>query len=288
MSRHSSETPLEQLRRLHVDLPFRQRRLAEFILEHHRQLLGVTAQGLAQQAGVSESTISRLVRSLGYACFADFARGITDHLRGELDSGGWLSVPLGDTPEEAFARIVEHEVRELERLAQEFPIARLRKAVRMLCDARQVFVLGAQASGPLALSATYELGKVRERVTRLRLNEEDAVHLIADAGPEDCALVFGFPRYPRRVMNALAALQQRQVPILAITHADASPVARLAAISLPVHLRYYMLTTGYSPASALLNTLVAGVYQAHPQRSRLRVEDFERAAGTTQVFEAAS
>lgn len=285
MSKRTPEFPLEQLSRQRAELPYRQRCLAEFILEHHRQLFDVSAQRLAQLAGVSESTISRLIRHLGYTCFADFARGITDYLRGSRDSSDWLKMSMGTSPEEALAQVIETEVHELERLAQEFPASRLSAAVGLLSQARQVFVLGAQSSSPLALSAAYELGKIRERVHRIRLSEEDAAHLLADASGEDCALVFGFARYPRRVMTALTVLQRRQVPIVVIAHADAAPTARLATISLPVHLRYYMLSPGYSPVSALLNALIAGVYQNHPQRSNLRINEFERTIDTTQIFD---
>lgn len=284
MSKHASESPLDHLSRLRSQLPGRQRRLAEFIIDHRRELLGVSSKLLASMAGVSESTVSRLVRLLGYSGFADFSRGVIDHLRGELDSAGWLTVPLGASLNEAFARIIESETRQLERLAEEFPVSRLAAAVALLSEAQQVFVIGGQSSGPLALSLAYELGKVRDNVHRIRLNEEDAAHALGDATPKDVALAFGLPRYPRRVMDALVVLRRRQVPVVAITHADASPVARFATVSLPINLRYYMLTTGYSPASALLSALVVGVYQANPQRSRSRIEEFERTASTTSVF----
>ena len=285
MRKTDGESELEFLQRVLPHLPGRQRRLADFVRLNYRSLVGLSSIDLANAAGVSESTVVRTVRALGYAGYVEFQRAWVDFLRAELVSDEWLAKTVGESTGEILETIVTAEMRSLERLLRETSAARIERAIALLGAGRRVYVLGAQSSSVLAFSAAYELGKIRPEVRLLKLETEDAVHALVDAEPADVALVFGFPRYPSRVLRAVDVLRDQAVPFVSVVHNETSPFVEGAAVAIPVYLRYYTLTSGYSPAVCLLNAIVIGVARLNETAARQRAARFEQVVSTMRVFE---
>ncbi|MCK5929314.1 MAG: MurR/RpiR family transcriptional regulator, partial [Nocardioides sp.] len=139
----------ERIAATRMDLSPQERKAAATLLEHLDDLATYRAAELAQLAGVSKATMSRLFRSLGFADFDE----VREHLRtlrtstGEprsRDGGGWGDLPTHLAREaEVVRRAVEHPV--------------VPQVVALLAAARRVTVVGWRNSHPVALHLRQQL-----------------------------------------------------------------------------------------------------------------------------------
>src|SRR5262245_14019434 len=115
----------------HDALTPQERRAAATLLEHLDDLATYRAAELAELAGVSRATMSRLFRSLGFEGFDD----VRDHLR-SLRSAGEPRRIDGAPNSEALAAIEKTSILR----AIEHP--RIPEVAGLLAMARRVFVIG--------------------------------------------------------------------------------------------------------------------------------------------------
>ena len=138
----------ERITERYAALSPQERRAAETLLEHLDDLATYRSAELADLAGVSKATMSRLFRSLGFADFDE----VRDHLRGA--AVGRRAAP-GRRGADDLARHLEHERRVAARRARE-PRAR-RRSSRCWPAARRVLVVGWRNSHPVALHLRQQL-----------------------------------------------------------------------------------------------------------------------------------
>ena len=245
-----------------------EKRLAEFLLDFPGELASYSASELAKLSGVSNATVTRLVRRLGYSTF-DAARR---HVREEKNRGsplflaGRLAVSPGST-------LGEHLEQGLENLRWTF--ARLAEldaqaiALRML-SARKVWVTGFRSSQSLASYLRVQLFQVKEEVQVFPSPGGSFGEYIASMGAADMVVVFGLRRRPARLRAILAQLVQTGASVLYITD---EKVARHTDVTW--HLQCACASThpfdNHAAVVALCHALVNSAIElsGHPGRERL-------------------
>lgn len=207
------DRPAPFLARLQAALPSlhpTERRLAESILQFPGDLPSYTASELARIAGVSNATVTRVVRKLDYESFEAARQAI----RTEQQAGAALfRVGAGGQP------LTGHVARHLEQsqsnLAQTFASLAeedVDALATAIVRAPRLWVLGFRAGQPFARYFGWQVSQVLDRVEVLPRSGETLSETIAGAGPEDCAVFFLLRRAPRVATGALEALARRKTP----------------------------------------------------------------------------
>lgn len=123
------------------------------VLEHLDDLATYRASELADRAGVSKATMSRLFRSLGFAGFDE----VRDHLRSLRSAGEPRRVDEGGTP-------AEHAQSDASAIAVALGQPSVGRAVELLADADRVLVVGWRNGHVVALHLRQQLAQVRPDV----------------------------------------------------------------------------------------------------------------------------
>lgn len=158
-----------------------------------------TAASLAEKVGVSEATVGRFCRHIGYANFRD----LKDHLKDDIGDHPWLiSDRLADLRAGASHRrdaIAQGLELEIAGLVQIYEFARTENWTRVvgrLAHAPRVFVAGFQTERGLAQYFTVQLQYVRDHVQMLDLSAGNFAELLASDG-DACLVIFEARRYSR-------------------------------------------------------------------------------------------
>ena len=157
--------PLERTIRTAYDrLPVGERKLADVVLEMRGALAGYSATELAQSAGVSKATASRLVRRLGFRDYQEMRR----QTRADGTSGSPLAeIARARTKEGSLARHLDHDRACLTATLEGIPAGLARRAAATLAKAERVWVVGFRNSYALALYARELLAQVKPDVRLL-------------------------------------------------------------------------------------------------------------------------
>ncbi len=192
------------------------RAIASYMLANLYELPFQTAADIAEKLGVSESSVGRFCRAIGYSHFKD----LKNDLKNDLGEGPWL---VGDRLQEfrqqpnpaaqGLPRSFELEVAALVKVYEYSLTPAWQTVVQRLASRRRVYVAGFQTERGIAASMVHLLQYLR-----------DGVHLVDGAAghfadvllspAEDCALVvFEARRYSRHALTLCHKAREAGIPV---------------------------------------------------------------------------
>jgi DNA-binding MurR/RpiR family transcriptional regulator len=259
----------ERIAGLILELPPQERRAAAYLQDHLEEAAGYTSTELAELAGVSKATVSRLFRSLGFETF----REAKAQLRAVRPGAPRPAVP--DSGPETHFRV---EARNLQRAAAALSAAALATAARRIREARRVAVVGLRNGYPIALHLREQLVQVRSGVVALPAPGQSLGEEIADLDAGDLAILVAVPRRSAALPRLIAALRRRRVPLVALGDAAARSMVAdaVAFFETPVQSAgaFSSYAAAMSTACLLANAVAAD--EGAPEMRR-RVEQIGRA-----------
>ncbi|MEO9324277.1 MurR/RpiR family transcriptional regulator [Nocardioides sp. C4-1] len=225
-----------------------ERRAAATLVDHLDDLATYRAAELADLAGVSKATMSRLFRSLGYADFDE----VRAHLRALREAGEPRRL---DGPPDLGA----HAEAEGELVRRALAQPRLDDAVALVADAARVTVLGWRSGYPVALHLRQQLAHARGDVRLAPAPGQVLGEEIADLTAGDVAVVLGFRRRPAGFGALLAAVHDTGATVLLVADRTASMHAHHADLWLECPVETRLAFDSYAGAMSLVGVLADGV-----------------------------
>ena len=214
-----------------------EQKVAEFFLAHAEELEDLTIGELARGAGVSEPTVIRCVRGLGYRGYREFKGALSQkegQVRGNaLDYlGGFALRPWerkGDLPLKA----VRTHRAQLEETLKSVPTGELERAARILAGAQFIDIYGVENScapaSDLLTKLTY-LGLPCRFHTDAYLQQIGAAHL----RPGAAAIAFSHSGKSMDTVKALRLAQKAGAVTIAVAGGEDPVLFRYADVALGV------------------------------------------------------
>lgn len=172
-----------------------ERRLAEAVLNVPGQIASYSATELARMAGVSNATVTRFVRRIGYASFEEARQAV----RSEQTAGAALfrvgaeGVALADD----LHRHAEQSRLNLDQTLAGATAAKVDAVVERMLSAPQLWLFGHRAAYPFARYLGWQVLQVRAGVHVLPRGGETLAESLAGIGRDDCAVVIALRRPPK-------------------------------------------------------------------------------------------
>jgi DNA-binding MurR/RpiR family transcriptional regulator len=204
-------------------------KIAGYILQQPAQVVQLPVKKLALEIGVSEATIIRFCKKIGYAGLLNLKADLKRELLDDSD----LSLPsspdifLDDSRNDVAQKIaltIETSTRETIGLLE---MKIVKPVVERFLSARRVMFVGFGASGLAALEA-------RDKMNRLGIDSEaftDRFTMtlkLANLKEDDLVVAFSHSGETPEVVNAFRLAQKKGAWTLAITHSPHSPLTELA------------------------------------------------------------
>ncbi len=253
---------LEQ--RITEEYPFLSRRLqqtARFLLDHPQEVAFATVAKLAEQAGVTPSTLIRFANSFGFKGFSEmqqlFRSRLVDELPNYAERIRAVRSATGETPDstQLLWEFAEANRDVLEQLPSRIDPNDLERALDILEQAQAIHVLGSRRSFVVASYITYALHHINKRaflVNGLGAMQSEQVRAI---GESDALMVVSYSPYAPETREAAEQARERGIPLVVITDSNLSPLARLADVALVVHEAEVKSFRGLTSSLCLAQTL---------------------------------
>ncbi|WP_129140841.1 MurR/RpiR family transcriptional regulator [Modicisalibacter coralii] len=224
----------------YASLSRRLQQTARFLLDHPQEVAFATVAKLAEQAGVTPSTLIRFANSFGFKGFSEMQELFRARLVNELPNYAEriraVRSATGETPDstQLLWEFAEANRDALEALPSRIDPRDLERALDILDGAEIVHVLGARRSFVVASYVTYALHHIDKRA--VLVDGLGGMHgeQMKAVGPRDALLAVSFSPYAEETRQAAAEARQRGVPVVAITDSNLSPLARSADVALVV------------------------------------------------------
>lgn len=192
--------------------------LARYMLNALAELPFQSAAEVGRAVGVSEATVGRFCRQMGYANL----RALKADLRHDIGDAPWLlrdrlEELRGEDGETALARGLELEIAGLARIYDQARSPDWARSAARLAHARLVHVAGFQTEAGLAQYFAAQLGYLRSGVRPVDTAAGNFADVLLSGEPDACLVIFEARRYSRLARLLAAEAQARAIPVILIT-----------------------------------------------------------------------
>lgn len=221
---------LLHLRSTYPTLRPAERRVADEILENPDQVVHLSITELAKQAGVSDATVVKFCKRLGYKGFQEFkillAQDVVvkpEPIYGEVEPGNDVRT-IKD-------KIFQANITALQDTAQVLSVEALETAVKAIGAAKEIHFYGLGASGIVALDAEQKFSRIGLRASAF-VDPHMQVTRAVLLKPGDVVIGLSYSGETLEIVEALQAARNVGALTIAITNYSASTVADQADLVL--------------------------------------------------------
>ena len=257
-----------------------QRVLAKYVQTNYQTVAFSTVSQLARLSGVSEATVVRFAKALGFKGYPDFQKEVRRLVRADLK--GTERFQLSQAGASPLDLVLQKEMENLAALREVFDAAAFRQALKLLSSASEVLVVGARATAPLAGHLAFGLSKLRVRCSRALSVTSDTYDQIHRLERKACVVVIGFPRYLRELVEVLEFARAAKLATVAIT--DSAFSALRADVSLYAPAESASFVAFHAAPLVLINALLHELSLGDRDATLKALDRFEAVAEQRQLF----
>jgi DNA-binding MurR/RpiR family transcriptional regulator len=233
---------------------------------------------------VSEATIVRFAKALGFSGYPAFQKEIRRLVRADLR--GVERFRLG-IARNAPARtpldvIIEKERENISALYESHDARAFERALQALRRASEVAVVGTRSTAPLAHHLWFALNKIAVTATLVSAITSDTYDYLNRLDGGACVVLIGYPRYLREHVRLLEFVKSRKLATLVITDSALSPLQGDVSLYAPAESASFVAF--HCAPLVLLNALVHELSVARSRQTLDALKRFEAVAESQEYF----
>jgi DNA-binding MurR/RpiR family transcriptional regulator len=200
-----------EMHRLHPS----ERRLAEFVSNFPGELASYTASELARLANVSNATVTRFIKRLGYANYEQARR----HVRSEKRTGSrlFLTPATGGKTDNSVEAHVAQGQDNIGRTFSSIPEMEIEAVAQAMLQARKTWVIGFRTSHSFATYFQWQATQVLENIAAIPGGGETLGEHLVSLRDKDLVILFGLRRRIARMADIIAQIKKSGAKLLYIT-----------------------------------------------------------------------
>jgi DNA-binding MurR/RpiR family transcriptional regulator len=267
-----------KIRSLLPGLARAEQRVAKVVLENPATVAHRSITEVAEQAGTSETTVTRFCKAIGVggypelriALAADTARS---QARANHDMGG--DIGPGDDLKQVVGKVAFADARAVEETAEQLDIESLDKVVQAVAGARRVDVYGFGASAFVAFDLQQKLHRIG--LTCFAWNDTHiALTSAAVLTGADVAVGISHTGSTVETVEALRVAKEAGATTVALTNFPRSPITEVADLVLTTAARETTFRSGAMASRiaqlTVIDCLFIGVAQHHVDSAKTALE----------------
>lgn len=206
MSPSHAPTFLSRIRASLASLHPSEKRLADTLLTFPGEVASYSATELAQLANVSNATVTRFVRRLGYKNFEEARQAA--RISQESGAAVFQAPSHSLALESGLAAHIEQGRINVEKSFADLSMSQIDSLAQALIDAPRVWIIGFRTAHAFAFYLNAQMGQVLTKVTLLPQAGQTLAESLCSMGPKDVVIVFSLRRPVRQMENVFRELSQ--------------------------------------------------------------------------------
>jgi len=220
-----------------ADLTPAEERMARFFADRKEVVLLGSAAEIAEQAGVSDATVVRTSRALGFESLSALRAVLLSELKGSASPGRRLKRTLddvGDSAEHVLSHVIGVHEETLDVLKRKDFAGAFSRAVPILARATRRHVFGIGPSGALAQYASLQFNRIGLATSALSATGIALADQLLSLGRGDAILLIAYAPLYREAAVVVGRARDLRVPVILVSDSLGPQVADAITEVLPV------------------------------------------------------
>jgi glucokinase len=229
--RSGDNTMMDRIRQLQPTLTPAEQRVGSLVLEQPRLVLNEPIAGIAKLADVSQPTVIRFCRSLGFLGLADFKLKFASSLTGAIPVRH-SQVRLSDSTHDLSAKVIDNTVSAILKFRDQLDVRAIDRAIELVSRARRIEFYAMGNARVVALDGQHKF--FRFRIPTALYGDSHLFSLAAELlGPGDVVIAISNSGSLPELLSAVDKARAAGADVIAISSSQ-SPLARRASVVLAV------------------------------------------------------
>lgn len=265
---------LEDIRVQSMAMSAAKRAVGTFAVENWQYTAFLNAAQLASEAGVSESVVVRFAKELGFRGYPELQEMIRNLVMQEMGILGLYkgTTDRSSTISQRIQHSLESDIVNLTQTMNGINEADAEAAARLLCDARQIAVIGSRTSRAPASIASIYLAAVLGNTSYLDNSNSEIYDRLRSLDERDVVVAFILRHYNRTTVEEVAFARERGAKVITITDSSECPLVAYSDHMFYANVggpSFYLSHVGTIGIVNLLLLLVATLGDADKQAENL-------------------
>ena len=264
-----------------------QKRIARYILDHYDKAAYMTASRLGSIVEVSESTVVRFAIEVGFDGYPEMQRALQELIRTRLTAVQRVDVTnslIGD--DDVLDKILGADAEKIRRTLDEIDRKSFETAVDKIVSAQSIYIIGVRSSSTLAGFLNFNLRMILDNVKFVQTTSgSEMFEQIMNIGPDDVLIAISFPRYSKRIINAVEYASSTGADVISITDSGQSPIAAGADQLLLARSDMVSFVDSLVAPLSIINAVIVAVARKKPDEVRERLEKLEHIWDEYDVYD---
>lgn len=209
------------------------KKIAEYIFKNPKDLINSTISQVSDYTGLSEATIFRFCKKIGFKGFHDLKIALALEFDDGIEHYSDERIDVSDDQKTLIAKVFNANISAINDSLHSIDLDEFKKAVDMILDAREIVFVGSGGSGVVASDAQHKFIRTGLKVSTYsdyhlqlmavsQLNEKDLVVFISHTGSN------------LNILSVLNVAKENKVKTIGITSYKKSPINENVDVSLNV------------------------------------------------------
>ena len=264
-----------------------QKLISNYILENYDKAAYMTASKLGKIVQVSESTVVRFAIELGFEGYPEFQHALQEIVRTRLTAAQRMEVTnslMGDG--DVLSKVLMGDAEKIKRTLEDIDATAFEQAVQILAGAKNIYILGVRASASLAGFLAHGLRMISDNVKFVQTTSgSEMFEQIMNIGENDVMVAISFPRYSKRMKNAVSFAKHAGADVIAITDSTASPIAPSADQLLLAKSDMASFADSLVAPMSIINALIVALSRVKQDELRVRLRLLEEIWDEYDVYD---
>lgn len=205
----SNYATIENLHSKYHKLSSAEKNVADFIMKHPQEIDNYTIKDLSLASNVSEATVVRMCKHLGYKGYWSFHISLVSDIGKEEKT-------FSQTEEGSLKALFMKYSKMMEKLADNVNEGSMEQCVDLLTNCSCAHIIGAGNTSTLAKHMAFRLGRLGIRCT-YDSAPEYFMNNIYLAGPNDVLVAISQSGVTKNILNGVELAKKKEIKVMAIT-----------------------------------------------------------------------
>lgn len=252
------------------------KQIAKYILSNYDKAAYMTAIKLGDSAGVSESTIVRFAMGLGFEGYPELQRALQDMVRNKLTTIQRMDMTSELSQSMLLRSVLKADLNNMKLTMDEINTDVYEDIVNEIYAAKTVYIMGVRSSAPLAQFLGYYLNFILDNVRIVTSSVNDILEQVIHIEEDDALICISFPRYSRKLIEAVKFAKKRNANIISITDSYKSPLIKYSKLSLTARSDIASFVDSLVAPMSLINALIVAIGIKQKQQSAKHFMELEK------------
>ncbi len=260
------------------ELPSNQRKTAEFFLNNIHMVALLPISEVAQKANVSEASIVRFSKGLGFKGYRELKQKLSSTLKTQLsptEKFQFASAEKQKRPD-TLKRVSQNAIQNIQDTIDGLDRDMFYQLVDQIMNADHIYCMGMELSFQLSQMMTFLLQLYSYNAHTLSANFFHFSEQIASLTPKDLLIAFSFSPYSRETVETMDLAKQKGIPTLAFTDKRTSPIHMHADTCIHIQTENILFSNTLAAITVILNAII----------TELNFRDSDRILGALKTIES--